>query len=86
MRVQRICPIHRGGDQRDQNVIKILKILLSTSKLFSLSYLIRECDDLINGLEADLAIARSGLKRSEFNKDINELRLLIHDCDNLITI
>ena len=49
--------------------------------------LMRDCNDLINGIEADLALSRWRIKGSKCNKgskDIKELRQLINDCDILI--
>ena len=49
--------------------------------------LIRGCNDLIKGIESDLAFARSGLKGSKRNKRskyYKEIRQLIRDCDDLI--
>ena len=50
--------------------------------------LINECDNLINGLDSDLVLARSGLmgskrqKVSNYNKEVREL---IRECDEFIT-
>ena len=48
--------------------------------------LIRGCDDLISGIESDLASAKSGLKGSKRKKRSKhkEIKQLIRDCDDLI--
>ena len=50
--------------------------------------LINECDNLINGLDSDLVLARSGLmgfKRQKVSNYIKDVRELIRDCDEFIT-
>ena len=58
------------------------------NNLLSWCKLINECDNLINGLDSDLVLARSGLmgskrqKVSNYNKEVREL---IRECDEFIT-
>ena len=76
MIVQLISMIHLGGDWRDQKIVKEIRKLIN------------ECDNLINGLDSDLVLARSGLmgskrqKVSNYNKEVREL---IRECDEFIT-
>ena len=71
-------------EEVDENVFLLKRCNFITNK--EIKKLIRGCDDLINGIESDLAFARSGLKgskrnrRSKYNKEIR----LIRDCDDLI--
>ena len=49
--------------------------------------LIRDCDEFINSLESDLALARREQKGSKYNKRSKynkEVRQLIRECEDLI--
>ena len=80
-----------GSHERDEKEeVDELVYLLNRCNFINnkeIKELIRGCDDLINGIESDLAFARSGLKGSKRNKRskyYKEIRQLIRDCDDLI--